>query len=82
LNETALGKLKAVFDEAMPLPVGINYDEIAYGKTGGWDSVAHMALISQIESTFDVMLDTGDVIDLSSFPKAKEILGRQGVAFE
>jgi acyl carrier protein len=80
--QSSLEKLKSAFAESMPLAEGINCDEIAYGKTNGWDSVAHMALITQIEVDFDVMLATDDVIDLSSFPKAKEILGKYGVVFE
>lgn len=80
--QSSVEKLKSAFAESMPLPESVNYEEIAYGKTDGWDSVAHMALITQIETDFDVMLDTEDVIDLSSFSKAKEILGKYGVTFE
>lgn len=57
------------------------YENLAYGSTQGWDSVAHMGLVAEIENTFDVMLATDDVIDLSSFPKAKEILGKYGIQF-
>jgi len=31
-------------------------------KTPGWDSVAHMRLVAEIESAFDIMMDTEDVI--------------------
>lgn len=79
---TNLDKLKTAFAEALPLAPDANYDEIEYGKTEGWDSVAHMAMIAQIEGAFDVMLDTDDVVGLSSYPKAKEILRKYGVTFE
>ncbi|MFI3116192.1 MAG: acyl carrier protein [Clostridia bacterium] len=39
-----------------------------------WDSVGHMTLISELEEIFDIMMDTDDIIDLSSFEKGKEIL--------
>jgi len=45
----------------------------------GWDSVAHMVLMSEIENAFDIMLDTDDVIDFSSFEKGKEILRKYGI---
>ncbi len=77
----AIDKLKAAFHEAIPLQPDADFNQVAYGRIAGWDSVAHMALIAQIENTFDVMLDTDDVIGLSSFEKAKEILGKYGVAF-
>jgi acyl carrier protein len=80
--ETALDKLKSAFAESIALPPGTAYDDVAYGKTNGWDSVAHMALISRIEEQFDIMLETDDVIDLSSFPRAREIVSRYGIAFE
>jgi len=38
-----------------------------------------MRLINEIESAFDIMIDTEDVIDMSSFGKAKEIVGKYGV---
>lgn len=49
--------------------VGLEYQGIA-----DWDSVGHMGLIAAIEDEFDIMMDTDDIIDLSSFEKGKEIL--------
>lgn len=37
-------------------------------------SVGHMGLVALLEETFDIMLETDDIIDLSSFQKGKEIL--------
>lgn len=39
-----------------------------------WDSVGHMSLIAEIEEAFDIMMETEDIIDLSSYEKGKEIL--------
>lgn len=50
-----------------------------YRMFPGWDSIAHMQLIADIEAAFDVMLDTDQVIDMSSFAKAKSILLSHGV---
>jgi len=47
----------------------------------GWDSVSHMLLVSEIENAFDIMLDTDDVIDFSSFEKGKEILKKYEIEF-
>jgi acyl carrier protein len=78
---SSLEKLQAAFISAIGVPVTSDFDKLAYGQTNGWDSIAHMALINEIESGFDIMLDTEDVIDMSSFTKAKEILGKYGVVF-
>ncbi len=72
-------KLRTVFSEVLGIPPSEINDEIAYDKSKGWDSLAHMALIAALDSEFDIMLDTDDVVDLSSYGKSKEILRRYGV---
>ena len=54
----------------------------SYGETDGWDSAAHMALIAEVEGAFDVMLDTDEVIGMSSFAVARQILTKHGIHFE
>ena len=53
---------------------GLKYQDIA-----AWDSVGHMSLISALEDAFDIMMDTDDIIDLSSYEKGKEILKKYNV---
>jgi len=43
-------------------------------STENWDSVNHMVLIAAIESEFDIEFDMDEIVDLSSFNKALEIL--------
>ncbi len=75
-----LEKLRNAFNEALEIPLeGIN-DELTYGAEN-WDSVAHLALVASIESEFDIMLTSNDVIDMSSFKKAKEILEKYDIHF-
>ena len=47
---------------------------LTYQSVEGWDSVGHMNLIAVLEEAFDIMMETDDIIDLSSFEKGKEIL--------
>lgn len=51
-------------------------EKLEYQSISEWDSVGHMGLISAIEDKFDIMMDTDDIIDLSSFEKGKEILSK------
>lgn len=78
---SSITKLQAAFVSAIGVSQSADFDSVVYGQTNGWDSIAHMTLINEIESSFDIMLDTDDVIDLSSFNRAKEILGKYGVVF-
>ncbi|AJC66813.1 MULTISPECIES: hypothetical protein [Dickeya] len=50
-----------------------------YQDTASWDSVGHMSMISSLEETFDIMMDTEDIIDFSSYEKGKEILSKYDV---
>lgn len=56
---------------------GLQYQQIT-----AWDSVGHMGLIASLEDAFDIMMETDDIIDLSSYEKGKEILAKNyGVEF-
>lgn len=48
---------------------GLKYQQIEL-----WDSVGHMTLVANIEDSFDIMMETDDIIDLSSYEKGIEIL--------
>ena len=62
----------------------VTQDQLAnlvYQSVPSWDSVGHMGLISLLEDTFDIMIDTDDIIDFSSYEKGKEILIKYNVTF-
>ncbi|MFD2442712.1 acyl carrier protein [Bacillus sp. CGMCC 1.16607] len=75
-------KLKAIFIEVLGIDESIVTSDLSYNSIPEWDSVAHMALVAEIDDQFDIMLDTDDVLDLSSFAKAKEILQKYDIKFE
>ena len=62
----------------------IELDEVEgleYQAIPAWDSIGHMELVAAIEDAFDIMMDTDDIIDFSSFEKGKEILAKYDVEF-
>lgn len=67
-------KLRNAFAQSLQIAPNRITDELAYNTIPEWDSVAHMALVTEIETVFDIMLDTNDILELSSVGKAKEIL--------
>jgi acyl carrier protein len=67
-------KLIEAFAEALMIERTLINDDLKYNEIEEWDSVAHMSLISEIEDKFEIMLDTDDIIDMSSYAKAKEIV--------
>ena len=74
-------KLVNVFVEALGIEKEKVIDSLEYNSIPEWDSVAHMALISELEEIFDIMLDTDDIIDMNSVKKSKEILIKYDVEF-
>ena len=48
--------------------------DLEYNKIEAWDSIGHMSLMSELEESFKVTLETDDIIDFSSYKKGKEIL--------
>jgi acyl carrier protein len=67
------------FASALSVPESPTLLSAEYRGIPQWDSLAHMRLVAEIERVFDIMLDTEDVIGMSSFPKAVEILAKHGV---
>lgn len=51
-------------------------ESLEYQGVSEWDSVGHMALIAAIEEAFDIMMDTDDILEFSSFERGKEILSK------
>jgi acyl carrier protein len=74
-------RLYATFASGLGIEPATVNDQLAYNSLPQWDSVAHMGLVATLEQEFDVMLDTDDIIDLSSVAKAREILERHGISF-
>ena len=54
---------------------------LQYQAIPAWDSVGHMQLVAALEDAFDIMMETDDIIDLSSFEKGLEILAKYDVVF-
>lgn len=74
-------KLKEIFANSLGVDKEIIEDSLEYNSIPEWDSIAHMTLISELEDGFDVMLDTDEIIDMSSVQKAKEILSKHDIIF-
>ena len=72
---TNLEKYNKAFCESFEITedklAGLQYRQIEL-----WDSVGHMTLVANLEDAFDIMMETDDIIDLSSYEKGKEILAK------
>lgn len=68
-----------VFLEALNLqPQDLN-ENLIYNSVASWDSVGHMSMMAALESEFDIMMETEDIIDFSSYQKGAAILAKYAV---
>ena len=70
------------YNEAFIESFGVTEEQLpglAYQEIPEWDSVGHMQLIAALEDTFDIMFDTDDIIDFSSYEKGKEFMAKYEV---
>lgn len=68
-------KYNKVFCETL----NVTEDKLAnlkYQDVELWDSVGHMTLVANLEDVFDIMFETDDIVDFSSYEKGKEILSK------
>tara|TARA_B100001057_G_scaffold500092_1_gene613418 strand:+ start:2737 stop:2976 length:240 start_codon:yes stop_codon:yes gene_type:complete len=56
-------------------------EDIKYNEIPEWDSIGHMTLMSGLEDTFKITLETDDIVDFSSFLKGIEILKKYKIEF-
>lgn len=78
IRMTNLEKYKNAYINALEIDEN-QLEGLEYQSIPAWDSVGHMSLIAEIEDAFDIMMDTDDIIDLSSFEKGIEILKKYDV---
>ena len=70
-----------VFMDALNLqPQDLN-DDLIYNSVAAWDSVGHMSMMAALETEFDIMMETDDIFDFSSYPKGMEILSKYEIQF-
>lgn len=70
-------KIKEIFIKIFPETkddFDINRDQSDYEN---WDSFTHVNLISELESQFDVQLETDEIISISSAKTALELINKK-----
>ena len=74
-------KLINCFTESLKINKNVVNDSLKYQSIPQWDSIAHMTLVAQIENTFEIMLDTEEILDMSSVSEIKKILSNHDIKF-
>ena len=70
--------VREAFATALDLSPESDIEALEIGKDPEWDSLGHMALVAELEERFKVSLGTDDVVAMTSYATALEILRRHG----
>ena len=76
---TNLEKYNQAFMNAFEITQHMLDSKLEYQSIQNWDSVGHMGLIAELEEAFEIMFETEDIIDFSSYEKGKEIIAKYEV---
>ena len=72
-------KYNQIFVDCFSVDRSVLNDKFVYQSVPEWDSVGHMSMIAELEETFDIMMETDDIIDFSSYTKGIEILTKYNI---
>ena len=74
-------KLIICFEDSLNINRDIVIDSLKYQSIPQWDSIAHMSLVAKIEDQFEIMLETEEILDMSSVLQIKKILKKYDLNF-
>lgn len=72
-------QLHEVIAKALTIPVEEVVDELSYQSIPEWDSLSHMVLVNEIETHYEITIDTEDVLEMGSVLQVKEIIKKYGL---
>lgn len=74
-------KLNRIFCEVFSVDDSALNSKFNNTTVDNWDSVRQLSLTSAVEDAFDIMLDADDILDFTSYDKAKTILVKYNIEF-
>lgn len=77
--QTTEQRLQAIFRGVLELPPDSDPTTAAQGQTATWDSMAHVSLVAAIEADFEVTIDAGDSMSLTSYEATRQFLAELGL---
>ena len=76
---TNLERYNKIFMDVLGVDETVLNENFTFKDVQQWDSVAHLSLISELEETFDVMLEPEDILHYGSYENGKKILEKYGI---
>ena len=71
----------SAFRSAFELDDSVELSDLKYQSIEDWDSIGHMALMSELEDVFGITIKTEDLIQFESYTQGTQILARYSIDF-
>lgn len=79
MNMSNLEKLNTIFCNVFSVDVSELGTKFNNQTVVGWDSVHQLSLTTEVEDTFDIMLDAEDILGFNSYENALAILHKYDI---
>jgi acyl carrier protein len=73
---TVRDRVFSAFKESFDLDDDTDTSKLIYQDYPAWTSIGHMILVAALESEFDTMLETDDILEMSNFEKTVSLMGK------
>ena len=73
-------KLKDILAKVLLIDESKISDEMSRKSVKEWDSMAHLMLVSEIESAFEVTMDDDDIMEIQTVRDIKKTLQKLGIS--
>ena len=79
MSSTTDEKLKDILAKVLLLDETKISDGMSRKNVKEWDSMAHLMLVSEIESAFEVTMDDDDIMEIQTVADVKKTLKKLGI---
>jgi len=73
-------KLKEILAKVLLIDETKISDEMSRKTVKEWDSMAHLMLVSELESAFEVTMDDEDIMEIQTVTDLKKTLQKLGIS--
>ncbi|WP_224483121.1 acyl carrier protein [Robertkochia aurantiaca] len=67
IDQNTKKELIAVFERALSIDKSRVTPHLGYKEIPEWDSISHMILINEIETTFEISIPSDQMVEMNSF---------------
>ena len=79
MSESTNKKLKTILAKILLIDESKINDEMSRKTVKEWDSMAHLMLVSELESNFEVTMDDNDIMEIQTVADIKNALKKLGI---